>query len=107
MHVVNSLEPGGLENGVVNIVNQLDRTQFRSSIVCLSTVGEFAERLSEDVKVICLERPDRFSIATIRKLGKLLKHHRPDVLHTHNLGPLIYGVLAHWISGSRSGCPPR
>jgi len=35
LHVLLSLEPGGLENGVVNVINHLDRDRFVSSVCCL------------------------------------------------------------------------
>lgn len=94
VHIVNSLEPGGLENGVVNIVNRLHRSTFRSSVICLIREGEFAARLAAEVSVHSLERPDHFSFATIRRLSSDIDDEKPDVLHTHNLGPLIYGVAA-------------
>ena len=45
-HVVLSLDPGGLENGVVNVVNGLDPRRFRSSVVCLKEAGPFARRIT-------------------------------------------------------------
>jgi glycosyltransferase involved in cell wall biosynthesis len=35
-----------------------------------------------------------FSFATVLRLKKLIARVRPDLIHTHNLGPLIYGSLA-------------
>ena len=50
LHVLLSLEPGGLENGVVNVINRLDRDRFVSSVCCLKHAGEFARRI-EDPRV--------------------------------------------------------
>src|SRR6476469_4594476 len=44
-HVLLSLEPGGLENGVVNVINGLDEGRFHSSVTCLKRSGPFAARI--------------------------------------------------------------
>ena len=35
-HVVHRLDVGGLENGVVNLVNRMPAASFRQAIVCLA-----------------------------------------------------------------------
>jgi glycosyltransferase involved in cell wall biosynthesis len=97
-HLIFSLEPGGLENGVVNISNRLDRVEFKTDIICLDRIGSFSGRLLPDVDVACLSRERGFSFSTVARLARQLRKIRPDVIHTHNLGPLIYAVLARGLS---------
>lgn len=92
VHVVNSLEPGGMENGVCNIVNGLASRKFDTHVACLERRGSFAERLSGSVHVLGKSRG--FSPRAVFNLARLLFRLRPAVLHTHNLGPLIYANLA-------------
>lgn len=94
VHVIFTLNPGGLENGVVNIANQIDPKKFSTSIICLDDSGGFAKRLAPDVVVVALERKEGFRLSTAFHLGRALKNHRADLIHTHNLGPLLYSVLA-------------
>lgn len=89
-----SLEPGGLENGVVNLANGLKADGFETSIVCLEKSGSFETRLSKDVSVSVLSKQKGISPVTVWKLARWVRSNRPDVIHTHNLGPLLYGVLA-------------
>ena len=103
MHVVFSLEPGGLENGIVNISNGLDREQFETTIICLERTGAFAERLQDDVNVMCLRKKPKFSVHTLRELRRTIRTIQPDVIHTHNLGPLMYTVMARFLAFSRIG----
>ncbi|WAC19625.1 glycosyltransferase [Luteolibacter sp. SL250] len=102
LHLVTSLEPGGMENGVVNISNRLDPLKFATTIACLERVGDFARRLREDVKVICFDKPPGFRFSVTPQLARAIRSVGADVLHTHNLGPLIYGTLGNILTGGRS-----
>ena len=92
--VVFSLEPGGMENGVVNLANELPREEVETRVWCLERAGGFAERLSEGVRVEALGRKPGWDWRACWRLGRGLRRERPDVIHTHNLGPLIYAVVA-------------
>lgn len=93
-HLVLSLEPGGLENGVVNVVNGLDRGEFRSSVCCLQRSGEFAARLRPDVPVSVMGlQPGNDPVLPLR-LAKLLRRTGVDIVHTRNAEPFFYGYLA-------------
>lgn len=100
LHIVTSLEPGGLENGVVNLANLLDPHRFQTSIACLERVGEFAQRLNPRTSLSCLNKPAGFRPSAVAKLARMISETRPDIIHTHNLGPLIYGTLANLASGN-------
>lgn len=97
--VVFSLEPGGLENGVVNLANGLDPARFETQFVCLERIGSFAKRLRDGIPVTCLDKPPGLSPATMARFAALLRRHRPHLLHTHNLGPLVQAFGAKMLSG--------
>jgi glycosyltransferase involved in cell wall biosynthesis len=94
LHLVISLEPGGMENGVVNLSNSLDPMEFDVHVCCLSLAGEFAARLTRPDRIHVLGKPPGFSWRATLALARLISQLQPRVLHTHNLGPLIYGSLA-------------
>jgi len=100
-HLMFSLEPGGLENGVVNIANGLNREQFEIEIACLERKGSFLQRLDGDVGVFCMEKPAGVSMGALVRLTKYLRKARPDIVNTHNLGPLFYAVLARFFCFGR------
>ncbi|MGJ8642159.1 MAG: glycosyltransferase [Luteolibacter sp.] len=102
LQLVTSLEPGGLENGVVNLTNGLDPDCFDTTIVCLERVGDFAERLRDGIRVICLEKPQGFRFPAVRKLAEIIRREQADIVHTHNFSPLIYGCLANVLTGCRT-----
>ncbi|MFL6676813.1 MAG: glycosyltransferase, partial [Burkholderiaceae bacterium] len=92
LHVLLSLEPGGLENGVVNVINRLDRDRFVSSVCCLKHAGEFARRI-EDPRVDIHElhwRGGNDPRLALRLAG-LLRRTGPHIVHTRNAEPFFYG----------------
>ena len=93
LHVVYSLDPGGMENGVVNVANSLDKDRFEIFILCLSQSGELSKRLNSDIKVIELNKRSGFDLLIIPQIYRLMADFRPDIVHSHNLGPLIYVIL--------------
>ena len=102
VQVVTSLEPGGLENGVVNLANGLDPERFQTTFVCLERVGDFAGRLNNGVRVICLDKPPGFRPQAVRELARIIRREQADIVHTHNFSPLIYGCLANVLGGCRA-----
>ena len=56
-HVVYRFDVGGLENGVVNLVNRLPAQRFRHAIVALTEVTDFRHRITrDDVHYISLHK---------------------------------------------------
>jgi sugar transferase (PEP-CTERM/EpsH1 system associated) len=83
VHVVNSLAVGGLENGVVNLVDAT-ATRFRHVIVCMTADGPLHARLRPEVEVIVLgKRPGQDPWALLR-LVRLLRRLRPLIVHSRN-----------------------
>jgi glycosyltransferase involved in cell wall biosynthesis len=102
LHVVTSLEQGGMENGVCNLATGLESHGIQTHIACLERKGAFAERLPEHINVATLEKKNAFTLRTIWLLFRLISSIRPHLIHTHNLGPLIYSAFATlWGKGCR------
>ena len=99
LHVVTSLEIGGLENGIVNVARRLDPQEFEIHCLCVDRRGGFADRLPNQDNLIVLNKPPGISLKAIWQTGSALRRIRPDVVHTHNLGPLLYGALGGWLAG--------
>jgi glycosyltransferase involved in cell wall biosynthesis len=94
LHVVHSLEPGGMENGVVNIASGLAAQGFETHVACLERIGAFAARLPVPGNTVILGKTKGFSAAATARLATHILRLRPHVVHTHNLGPLLYTALA-------------
>src|SRR6266496_2359967 len=93
LHVVFSLEPGGMENGIVNLTRGLP-PEFEAHFCCLERPGAFVERLPNPERVYVLNKAKGFHFSASIQLAKLIKKIKPDLIHSHNLGPLIYSGLS-------------
>ncbi len=90
VHVIHQLHMGGLENGVVNLINRLPRERFRHVLVCIENIDpDFARRIQrDDVELIALHR-SQIGVWQLRwQLFKLLRRLKPDVVHSRNLSGL-------------------
>ncbi len=94
LHVQHSLGAGGMENGVVNVANILVHQGFEFHVCCLAYRGEFAGRMPDPGKVHVLAKPNRFAPKAALHLASILRQVRPHVIHTHNIGSLIYTAFA-------------
>src|SRR5690606_21149014 len=95
MHVVYTLHPGGMEFGVIKLVNGLNRARVRSSICSTTPAAEgMKARVAADVPIFELGRRPGNDPAVVRDLVRLFRRERPDIVHTHAWGTLVEGQLA-------------
>jgi glycosyltransferase involved in cell wall biosynthesis len=91
MHVVLSLDVGGLERNVVNQVREGRRLGQEVSILCVERRGALAGRAEAlGARVLCVDKPAGFRPGISFAIRRALKQIRPDVIHTHQIGPLFY-----------------
>ena len=95
MHVVYTLRTGGMEMGVVKLVNGLDPLRVRSSI-CSTTPAsaEIKALVQPMVPVFELSRRAGNDVQVVRDLYRLFRRERPHVVHTHAWGTLLEGLVA-------------
>lgn len=89
VHLIYRLDYGGLENGLVNLINNMPPDRYRHAIVCLTTYSKFAERIRRsDVPVIALNKQPGKDPGCYLRLARTLRSLRPAILHTRNFGTL-------------------
>jgi glycosyltransferase involved in cell wall biosynthesis len=86
-----------MENGVVNLANHLPPEKIQSQIICLEHAGAFAQRLQPRTVVTALGRRPGWDWRACWRLAAAWNRQPPEVIHTHNLGPLIYTVVARML----------
>ncbi len=99
VHLIYRLDVGGLENGLVNLINRIPAERYRHAIVCLTDYSDFRRRIKrDDVPVFSLHKPPGNNPVTQFKLWRLLRQLAPDIIHTRNLAALE-GTLPAALAG--------
>ncbi len=89
VHVIHHLRMGGLENGLVNLINRMPESAYRHAVVCVEDFSEFRDRLQRpDVEVVALHRSKIGIWGLRRALYALFRQWRPAMLHSRNLSGL-------------------
>jgi sugar transferase (PEP-CTERM/EpsH1 system associated) len=88
-HVVYRFDVGGLENGVVNLVNHLPREMFRHAVIALTDITDFHRRIvHDDVRFFALGKAPGHGFKLYPRLHALFREMRPAIVHTRNLAAL-------------------
>jgi sugar transferase (PEP-CTERM/EpsH1 system associated) len=88
-HVVYRFDTGGLENGVVNLINHLPEGAYRHVVVALTEVTSFSQRIRRpDVRCIALHKRPGQTWWLYPKLLRLFRELCPTIVHTRNLAAL-------------------
>ncbi len=85
LQVLHHLQIGGMENGLVNLINHLPPTRYRHAIVCIEDYTEFRARITRpEVPLHALHRA-RHGVWRLRAaLYRLCREMRPALVHTRN-----------------------
>jgi sugar transferase (PEP-CTERM/EpsH1 system associated) len=88
-HIIYRLGIGGLENGLVNILNNMPEDAYGHAVICLDGYEDFRARiLRDDVEIYSLNKRSGKDLRAYVRLWRLLARLRPDIVHTRNLGTL-------------------
>lgn len=97
-HVVFRLDVGGLENGLVNLINHRFSAKYRHAIICITESGSFLRRLNKpDVEIVEIHKQPGKDLGSHYRMWKAIRRLGPDLIHTRNANAIEYqltGLLA-------------
>lgn len=99
VHYVWGFHTGGLENGVVNLINHLPAGSYRHSIICQKGYDPqfFARIQAPNVAIYDVAKKEGTDVALFWRLAKLLWQLKADIFHSRNLstmeGQLVAALL--------------
>ncbi len=94
-HVVYRFDTGGLENGVVNLINHMPEDAYRHAVVALTEVTDFAQRIRRTgVQFVSLRKPPGQGLWQFPHWWQEIRRLAPAIVHTRNLGALEAQVPA-------------
>ena len=81
LQVIDRLDVGGAERVFVNLVNLLHDRGINVDAMLFSNEGKLIPALNSDVKLVILERKNKFSLSTLYKAHGIFS--RYTIVHTH------------------------
>ncbi len=87
-HVIHRLDVGGMENGLVNLINRIAPERYRHAIVCLTEHTDFRSRIERDVEYFSLNKRAGKDLGLYLRLWRVLSRLQPDIVHTRGLAAL-------------------
>ena len=98
-HVMHRFDTGGLENGVVNLINHMPANSYRHAVIALTDITDFKKRIQRpDVQFFALNKSPGHVLWIYPQLFRLFRRLKPAIVHTRNLAALEAAVPA-WAAG--------
>lgn len=95
VHLIQQSGAGGMENGLVNLINHMPPRRYRHAIVCLKDGTTLRERITlPGVEIISLDKREGRDWHHYVRLYLTLRRLRPHLIHTRNLASLEGQLLA-------------
>lgn len=104
LQITHDLDLGGLQQVIYNLCRTLDRNRFDISVLCLRAKGLFATDVEAlGIPVYLAEQKEHGAdYFAFRKVARLLRELRIDVIHTHNTQPFFDGTIGAVLAGVRT-----
>jgi sugar transferase (PEP-CTERM/EpsH1 system associated) len=106
LHVIHHLVIGGMENGLVNLINRMPRECLRHAVACIEDYSDFRQRITRaDTEVFALHRSKAGVWKMRKELFQLCRRLQPQVVHSRNLSgldalaPARFAGVRHCIHG--------
>ena len=93
LHLIDTTGPGGAETVFINLLKELQHTEFRN-VVVLRGEGWVADQVrSIGITPCFIDSKGSFNLGYIKALRQLVNHDDVDLIHAHLLGSNVYGAL--------------
>jgi len=99
LHLCESSETGGAENVVISIIENLDKSRYRS-LICLLSDGWLKTQLDKrQIETVVIPQPHSVDLPWLFRLRRLLKARGIHVMHSHEFATNVYASLVSRVTG--------
>lgn len=99
-HTIYAFKEGGMERGLVNIINHGDQDRFRHVVLCLTEAGEFARHIrSRSCRVIEFRKGSGNDVRLIGRIAAEVRRCGIDILHARGWPTLLETAFAARLAG--------
>ena len=104
-HVMYRFDTGGLENGIVNLINHMPADRYRHAVIALTEVTDFRKRIQRnDVLFVSLNKAPGHGIWLFPKLFRLFRRLRPAIVHSRT--PWRRSKYSYFLARRRPSAQP-
>jgi glycosyltransferase involved in cell wall biosynthesis len=96
--VISNMEFGGAQRQIVELVNNIDQTQFEIHVCSLSEYAPLADQFNEGIPLHIIHKKAKFDFSVVFKLASLIRKHRFNVIHSYLFDAEIAARLAAKLS---------
>lgn len=94
-HLTYSLDTGGIENGIINLVNRMDHDHFYHYIICVTYATEFRKRItSENYEIISLNKKPGNDLKLYFRLWSIFVKKKIDIVHCRGWATMMEGIIS-------------
>ncbi|UCF32955.1 MAG: glycosyltransferase [Phycisphaerales bacterium] len=102
MLLISSLEHGGAERQVVELVRNLDRKRFDPVVCSLSDVNPLADHLPDPAReLVVVKKRSKYDFSTVRRVAAVMKERRISIVHAF----LFDAEMVARVAARRAGVP--
>ena len=100
LHIIATLEIGGAEVQLINLIRNLNRNNYASMVCCIARGGPLVAELKElGIKVVILGKERKLNPSVLLPLYRLIKNERIDIVHTQMFRANLWGRIAAILAG--------
>lgn len=92
LYVVFELYAGGMENGIVNLINNSNES-FRNVVCCLNKKGVFSSRIKKESTIYELNKKHGNDFSLPCKIMKIIKKEKVKIVRAFNEDPYFYSFF--------------
>jgi|GEM_PF-1061616 glycosyltransferase involved in cell wall biosynthesis len=100
LHVVNSLNIGGIETVLLNASSLFNREKYSHQICCLNFRGTYADRFEAiGIPVVVPSRFSRYDPGLPYRIARLIQKEKIDILYARNTTANLWARPGGWLAG--------
>jgi sugar transferase (PEP-CTERM/EpsH1 system associated) len=102
LHVVDTLNTGGLEMGVVKLIQRMDPHRFEHVVCAVRDLGTLSERIaSQGVEMMCLNKTVPGLSFQMGAFARRIREVKPHIVHSRNWGTIEAVVAGRWVGSCK------
>ena len=98
LHIIDTTGPGGAETVFIDLISHLPAEKYRSIVVIRGKGWVYEELGRRGIEPVILDAKGSFNWRYLKKLVKLIRSEKVDLIQSHLLGSNIYASLAGILS---------